>query len=306
MKKRMNIFLPMLGIAGFLLVAAGCGSDKDTPDSPSARTALQVRSGIQTRASNAEWAKDDAIGIYMLNSGALTVAEDTKNRPYIAQASGGEVAFQPRSADATIYYPMDGSSVDFCAYYPYRELANDLYELNVSDQRSLPAIDLMTAAAKEHDKDHAAVSFRFFHRLSKLELTIVPGNGVEASELEGLSVQITNQRVTGSYDLLYDTFGIDKETSVSVTLNTVSDGTSAEGILLPNDVDDNAPVTGRELVFTLKSGETFRWSIDDDKSFDCGDKNLYTITINRSSLEVTSGIEDWNAGNGTGESGSAE
>ena len=59
-------------------------------------------------------------------------------------------------------------------------------------------------------------------------------------------------------------------------------------------------------MFTLTTGEVFHWDIPNTKSFNAGEKNIYTISINRTGLEVTSEITDWAAGNGNGETGSAQ
>lgn len=305
MNQRMKSAFPLGGIAISLVLLASCGSDREGADTPAdGRVALEVTSGIQTRAANAEWAKGDAIGIYMQEDGGTAIAENATNRKYVAQVTGGNVAFLPE-AGQTIYYPIDGSIVDFTAYYPHQALADEYYPVDVSEQADQPAIDLMTAVAEGHSKTNAAVAFKFVHLLTKLELVIEPGNGLTAADLAGIKVEITGQRTTGSYNLLYRAFGIDPTPESIITLNTKADGKSAEAILLPNDAINNAPVAGRELVFTLKgNGEVLRWSIPDDKSFLQGDKNLYTITVNRTSLGVTSSIKDWNKGDGG--SGSAE
>lgn len=305
MNQRMKSAFPLGGIAISLALLASCGSDREGTDTPAdGRVALEVTSGIQTRAANAEWAKGDAIGIYMQEDGGTTIVENAANRKYVAQAAGGNVAFLSE-AGQTIYYPMDGSTVNFTAYYPHQVLTADRYPVDVSEQADQPAIDLMTAIANGHSKTNAAVAFKFVHLLTKLELAIEPGNGLTDADLAGIKVEITGQHTTGFYDLVWGLFGIDTAPESIITLNTKADGTSAEAILLPNDVANNVPVTGRELIFTLKgSDEVLRWSIPDDKSFLQGDKNLYTITVNRTSLGVTSSIKDWNQGEGG--SGNAE
>ncbi len=294
-----------------LLLLAGCGNDNEgatTPESDG-RVALQVSGGIQTRATDTAWEANDAIGIYMLKAGTTGISEGAENRSYTT-ADGGS-AFAP-AAGQTIYFPIDGSKVDFKAYYPYQATLTDgAMELDVSDQTDLAALDLMTAAVattetKPLDKNHPAVAFTFSHRLTKLELTIAPGNGITAGDLEGLTVEITRQRTSGSYAPLSGDFNVNDEQVKTVTMNTAADGTSAQAILLPNTDGINSVVPGRELVFTLTSGEMFYYAIPDDKFFKPGDKNLYNITINRTSVEVTATIEDWNPGNGSGQSGNAE
>lgn len=297
-----------------LLLLAGCSNDNEGAVKPEGdgRVPLQVSSGIETRAYDKTWEKDDAIGIYMLKTGTTDISEGAENRRY-STADGGS-AFGT-TADRTIYFPIDGSKVDFQAYYPHQEtLTNGAMALDVSDQTTLPAIDLMTAAVattevEPLDKNHYKVHFKFNHRLTKLELKITNGNGISKSDLEGLKVEVTQQRTSGSYDPLFGAFGVYSEPVKTVAMNTAADGTLAQAILLPNAKADgiNPIITGREFLFTLKStGEVFHWSVPDDKLFERGDKNIYNITINRSGPEVTAEIIDWNKGNGEGSNESAE
>ena len=294
--------------AVFLLT--GCGNDNGVavPPESDGRVALEVTGGIsaQSRAVDAAWAESDAIGIYMLKSGTTDIAESAANRHYITAAGDGRFS---AATGAAIYYPIDGSKVDFLAYYPHSAsgVSEAVYTLSLSDQSDLPAIDLMSARVSGKDKSAPGVAFGFRHLLTKLELNNTPGVGVSAFELEGLTVEISKQRTAGSYDILFEAFSVE-DASATVTLSTASDGKKSAAILFPNmETAVNPIIPGRQLMFTLKTGgEKFYWNIPDDKSFNTGEKNIYNITINRSGLEVTSSITDWTSGNGTGEEGNAQ
>ena len=302
------------------LLPAGCGNDNETDSGGTAdkRIALHVTGGInvqpqaspQTRARDAAWDRGDQIGIYMFAAGTTGIAEEAENIPYTTTDATG--SFAP--AGTPVYFPVDGSNVDLHAWYPYADVSEAAWTADLTDQTSQPALDLMTADAKSemgeggtvHNKDNPDVAFNFRHRLTKLVLTINPGNGINAADLAGLKVEITKQPATATYDPRYDAPGTVKAYTF-ITLLTNTDGRSAQAILFPNDVAENSPQTGRQLVFTLKTtGEQFHWDIPDTKNFNAGDKNLYTITMNRTGLDVTSEITDWAAGNGDGEEGSAE
>lgn len=288
-------------MAAALLLLAACGSDNEgtSPDGGD-RVALQVSSGITTRAYDNFWENGDVIGIYMLKTGTATISEGAENRKYTT--TDGSNAFTT-TAEQTIYFPIDNSKVDFIAYYPYRQTLTDgVFALDVSTQDNLPAIDLMTAGVKSTeaeplDKNHYKVLFKFYHRLTKLELNISNGRGITAEDLKGLKVEVTKQRTSGSYDPQFEAFGVDSEPVQTVELNTNADGTLAQAILLPTTAAGgiNDILTGREFIFTLKTtGEVFHWAIPDGKGFERGDKNIYDITINRSGVEVSAKIEKWN------------
>ena len=297
-----------------MLLPAGCSNDNETnvPDS-NGRVPLQVSGGInvQTRAHDALWDKDDQIGIYMYAAGTTTIAEGVNNIPY-KLADAGNSKFAP--SGTTIYFPTDGSNVDFHAWYPYSDVTAGAWTADLANQTSQAALDLMTADAKSdtqeggtvYNKEHFTVALDFSHRLTKLQLNITPGTGIAATDLQNLKVELTQQWKTVSYDPEYEAIGFTEELT-TIPLLTAADGTSAEAILFPDDLTKKPLNTGRQLVFTLKStGEVFLWDIPAEKSFKAGDKNIYDITINRSSLDVTATISDWNKGNSEGEPGSAE
>lgn len=296
------------------VLLAGCSDNVDTGTENDTRVPLLISGDIdlKTRAHDKTWDAGDAIGIYMTNAGTVTVAEGAENRKYVTAEGNG--AFKPAESQ-TIYFPISGDKVDFLAYYPFEStLPNGVLTVDVNAQTDQQAIDLMTArtvstAEKPLDKEHYKVSLNFTHRLTKLSLTIAAGNGISPRDLKGLKVEITNQRTEGSYAPLFDVFAVASEPIKPVVLRTAADGTSADAILIPTTGAEgiNPIVVGRQLVFTLAgTGEIFRWNISDDKAFKQGDKNIYGITINRTSLDVTATIKDWNEGNGAGEPGSAE
>ena len=296
-----------------MLLPAGCSNDSETnaPDS-NGRVPLKVTGSInvQTRAHDAQWDKDDQIGIYMYAAGTTTIAEDVTNIPYRKTDTGN--GFTPVAT--TIYFPTDGSNVDFHTWYPYKDVGDSEWTADFANQTSQAALDLMTADAKSdtqeggtaYNKDNPAVALNFSHRLTKLWLNIAPGTGISTEDLKGLKVELTRQWKAVIYDPEYDALGFTEELA-TIPLLTAADGTSAEAILFPDDLTHKPLNTGRQLIFTLKStNEVFRWDIPADKSFNAVDKNIYDITINRSSLDVTATISDWNKGNGGGEPGSAE
>ena len=288
---------------------AGCTGDGETtvPDHDG-RVPLQVNSGIhvQTRAYDDKWETGDAIGIYMLNG---ETAESENNRYTTAadkQATGNFSAADGQ----TIYFPASGDARDFIAYYPWQDIpkGSTTYRVDVATQTPQQAIDLMGATkVTGKDKSDPEVTFRFTHKLVKLVLTIRPAAGMSGSDLQGLKVALTNQRTQATYDVLKGD-DVTVDTGVAATaipLKTAADGASAEGIVLP--AADTADML---LTFTLSDGGTLlTWAVKDaplSRRFVAGSKYLYTITIGKTNLEVTSTVTDWAPGNGSGESGSAQ
>ncbi len=298
----------MMLCAAVSLLAGCTGEGDETMPEKDGRVALKVSSGIevQTRAHDEQWDAGDAIGIYMLDG---ETAEDA-NKKYTTESTGTSGSFSAAGGQ-TIYFPVDGSQRDFIAYYPYRtELTGNLYAVDVSNQAVQEDIDLMGAEkVTGKTKNDPVVAFEFQHKLVKLYLTIKPDDvSLFADDMKGMEIDITNQKTKATYDVVAGSaVSVDTEdnTPATVRLLTDADGTSSEGIVLPNTTTE-----GMRFVFRLKNGPVFTWDIREAQKsqlFEAGSKYVYTISIGLTGIEVTSSVKDWIPGNGDGgETGSAE
>lgn len=302
----------VLCAATFLL--CGCGNDNETAGTDTdSLVPLQVNAGIETRAYDDRWNKDDAIGIYMLNG---TTAEAV-NKKYTTNAADGTASGTFSAAEGDIYFPVNGDGRDFVAYYPHQAgMAGNgnKYAIDLSDQSSQKAIDLMRSAkVTGKNKNNASVAFQFSHKLVKIEVTIEHGNGVATEDLAGTTVALTNQPVKGSFDVLTEGAEAEPEavtevnTLKSITLYPVPESSKYEAIVFPAETTE-----GMEMEFTVPALGTvpFTFTVSDaemSSQFVAGNKYLYTIKINKMGIAVTSTIESWGYGNGEGgETGSAE
>lgn len=295
-------------LAAISITFAGCSKDEGDKQADG-RTALTVNSGIQTRAYDNTWETDDAIGIYMFGHGTNIVAEGAANRKYTTAAGGTNGVFAPATADQTIYYPVDGSTTDLVAYYPHATLSGTTYNVNVTDQTSQKAIDLMAAAkVMGKHKNDPEVVFAFEHKLVKLDITIkADGKSLSTADLNGTKVEISNQQTAATYNVVTGgDVNVTTGASTNIALLTATNGLKAEGVVLPNASTDDMKLTF--TVPTLK--QTFKWTIKNasqSQQFAAGKKYKYTITIAKAGVSVTSTVTDWTPGNGVGgETGSAE
>lgn len=286
----------------------GCSEDREnTPQPTDGRVALEATSGIRmnTRAYDKIWEAGDAIGIYMLNG---DVTDGNGNRKYTTAEKTENGSFTAAEGQ-TLYFPVDGAQRDFVAYYPYRETLaeGNVYTVDVSRQTPQKDIDLMGAAKVEgKDKLNPKVEFVFTHKLVKLDIAIkADGTSLKDADLAGTTVSISNQQTAGIYNVV--TGGeatVATGTPAEIALHT--DGLKAEGIVLPAATTENMVLT-----FTVPGlgNQAFHWSVNSaakSKTFEAGSKYLYTITIGKAGVEVSSTVEDWAPGNEGGETGNAE
>ena len=288
-------------MTGILLVTfgfAGCSSEETLPDTESdVRVALQVTSGIQTRAVDNRWQKGDAIGIYMLEG----VNPDSyySNVKYATADNGVNGTFTPAEAENTIYLPDDNSERDFIAYYPWTDqITENIYPIDLADQSSQENIDFMVAAkATGINLSNNTVPFVFTHKLSKIEMEIKAGANISDTELKGLVVSLTNQPTTGTFNLLTSKeVAATSNEEKSITLLTAAEGKKAEAIVFPN-----ANFNGMDFIFETKTIGNYSCPIPNKSAskFEPGKKYKYTITIQQTAVEVTSTITDWEDGGST-------
>lgn len=287
------------------LALTACSNEEEITHGVDGRVALQVTSGIQTRAYNDQWETGDRIGIYAFTDGTTTVADGYANISYITQTNGASGSFSP--GDITIYLPTDGTERDFVAYYPYTTgLTDGIYTVDVSNQSSQKTIDLMAAATQTADRNNPNVAFNFTHKLCKVEVTLEPGSGMSATELSGLDVELTGQQTAGTFNVTQPASAVSVTTGTAtpIPLLTNAAGTFAEGIVLPSD-----SYNGMSFEITLSDGgSVFTWPLGnatESQKFEAGKKYLYTIRVNKTGIDVTATITDWEPGNGGGETGDA-
>jgi len=125
------------------LLLSACEGETIDPirESKSIRLTANIQ-GLKTRLSGSTWDKGDAIGVYMKKEGeSLNSTVIANNINYIYNDSG---YFKPKNESQAIYFPFNGSNVDFVGYYPYRENISDfIYPVDLTVQSDQAAIDLM-------------------------------------------------------------------------------------------------------------------------------------------------------------------
>ena len=251
---------------------------------------LSASGGITTRASDAAWEKDDAIGLFMKTAGTtLSQSPLANNARY---TTDGTVTFTNQS-ESKVYFPFDKSNVDFIAYYPYAEnLTNFIYKVDVYDQSNLASIDLMysnNVNAKNYTAESIDLDFK--HQLTKVVLKIANNNSDNTTG--DFTAKITNARKNADFSLVDGSLTADDELA-DISFNVDNTAKTAEAILLP-DTD----LTDKEFIITI-GDISYSYSLNksiDIKSFDPSTKCEYSITIkpndDRILNNVTASITDW-------------
>ncbi len=279
-----------IGMAVLMMTA--CNNDENETQVNDGRVAVSFAGGITlTRATTDAWEANDGIGIYMLEHGTKTVAHGAANRKYVTTAGNGE--FTSAGVEQTIYFPLNADEkVDFIAYYPQIDLTDDIYKVDVSDQKNPADIDLLRSDnATGKDKSTNTVDLNFFHRLSRVEVELTAGEGVSDAELAGMGITLSKQPVKADFNVLQNTLTAGQDLA-TLTLNTAADGKTASAIILPQE-----GASGRSLELTLTGGTVLTWPVEADRTFEQGKKTIFNITLKRTpvgtEVEVNATIQPW-------------
>jgi len=285
------ISLLTLGIAVLL---AACSNDDDMGGPEGNPVAVEFGSGniatlrsTTTTGGETHWTQGDQIGIYMMpESGGITTAT-ADNIAYQAQTGNStQSAFTPVSTSETLYYPQDGSKVDFIAYHPYKTpLTGHTYNIDVSNQSAPAAIDVLYSNnAAGYDKTSGTVDLRFAHALAKLTVNVTAGTG--APGLAGLAITLGGQYKSGNLSLSDGSTFTALQTG-DIAMREVTAGAAYEAILIPQGA-----VTGSKALFTVGSN-TYEWDIS-AINFQPGMKYTYTVTVDKTGITVAAGdITGW-------------
>jgi hypothetical protein len=285
--------------------------DPVTPYTEDIPVAVQFSSNIgkpdgKTLAAGENWESGDAIGVFMVNNGSVSVNGAAANKKYTTAGAGSSGNFTSYDAANTIYYPVNGNKVDFIAYYPYASSIAarwEPYSVDVSTQTAPAAIDLLYATANNggagyNTSNSSPVALAFNHKLSKLTLNISsPEGAIPAADLAAMTVSIAGLNTKGAFNLANGTLG-SASNKAPITPRMVTAGAQYEAILLPGTF------TGVTVTFTITAGSAagaYVWNVPDG-AFDAGKEYIHNVVItgDRDAISVTGTIDDWEVVNGTG------
>lgn len=271
----------------------GCGGVEPTPIDPTPTpppSTEEVPVLLHTRVASGDFAKGDAVGIYMSNQveGAHSPLKSSGN--YIDNwrfeydGNGGW------SADQKLYYKDEETAADFYAYYPYSTVSDATrYDVSVSLDQSKDAAfenaDFLWGSALACKPTTDPVKLTLNHMMSKAVIILKPGAGFSEEELVAVnpSVKLTGLKCEASFNL---------GTGELTVGNSVSDVTpyhysslEYSAMVVPQEINDKD-------VVVISIGESI-YKLRKTISFEKGKEYTFTVTIQRTEGGVSVGIGSW-------------
>lgn len=258
------------------IMSSSCKKDETTtppvvgPGAKAVTFSSSINGLVKTKALNDAWESNDEIGVFMKTGTGLTNIL-AANKAY---KTNGDGEFNPSATNQTIFFPEDGKTVDFIAYYPLKSTLNgNVYPVDINNQSNQAAIDLLYSNnAIGLTKTNPSANLVFSHQLSKIEFNVKKGEGV--NDLNGLSVNIAGLNTKANFDLATGSLSDASQTAdLSAKIGSKNSVVTAEAILLP--VFDAA---GTQITFTLPGGK-FKLSLPANTKFEQGKKYVYDIEL---------------------------
>lgn len=316
-------------MAAAALIFAACSNDENEMDNWNGEIRLTSGIEVQTRATHNldELLKEgESVRIWVDDAKdpqATVSKENLYENNVLAVGNGGAL-----SGGTTMYFPQSGNKVNIYALHTNATLNGDAFpgsELThevAQDQRSTviesgkgyQGSDLVFAKSAGVERTSNVVSLTFAHLLSKIEVVLVAGDGLQADEIQ--TVEILNTKLnakftpskTADFSVTADgtitdqnPITIDNETTPALDAagNDETKKVLNEAIIVPQTL-----TSGTEFIrVTTTDGGVLTYSLEEDKTFAEKTKYRYTVTANLTGLTVTSTISAWTPG--TGGSGNA-
>ena len=201
MRTNVLLFLPA---AACTLLAACNRNDANTRPPELSGEAIRFEMSIPTTRTvtgadfKTEWSTGDRIGLYAVPAGEPLQSTDN---PFhnVALTYDGRLW----SGEETVFWPDDHASLDFYAYYPYDEAADDpaaiafavrLDQSATTEGKSHYGLsDLMTARSEGATKGKT-VALSFAHALSMVQVSVAAGPYKSMGADESLTVTLAGVR----------------------------------------------------------------------------------------------------------------
>ena len=298
-------------LAAAALAFAACGND----ETDNWNGEIRLRSGLDvqqtTRATTAiqatQFESGENIDVYITEATTGT-ATTTYDSPLVYTVGDGGAL----STTKQPYYPSSGNGVNIFAVYPKGTsiAANNTFTIkdDQSTGANYKASDLMYGAPTNNatvSRTKDAVSLTFTHLLSKVTVELVSGAGNPS--LDGAVVKLKNVNPSTTLTANNSTKSIstaDGTATDIAVMTATSSNLKGSAVVIPQTLATTfievTLATGGVLTSnTLTSGENSLTSV----VLESGKAYKYTITVNLTSLDVTSSITPW--GSGTEATGNA-
>lgn len=300
----MKILILVLGLVSACLLWTGCSKSENGPDKPGGggteivqKIPLAISTTI-TKVLNDSFEEGDAIGLYVVN--ALSNGSSGWNSGSLMNTGNhlSNVKFSYESGvwkSQQEYYWKDASTpADFYCYYPHTGSVADVsavpfaIKADQSSEENYRSCEILWGKSALQFPSKNKVNITVTHRMSQIQITILPGKGFTAETLrESLqSVKINNLECNALLNLKD---GALTANGNSADITPYYDGTLYRALIVPQSVEN------KTLITLIVDGMTR--SLTQSIEFTSGTIKKCTITVDKLSEGINIGISGWDTDN---------
>ena len=353
----MNNKMLTLAIMAAPLWLAACSSDESEPVAPGSELSIctqtkesemvsVTRTGAESQETQFEQGK--IIDVFINEAGTGTGTDGayttTYQQPVRARATNGSGSFifvngqTGNGSEYRQYFPSSGNGVNIYAWYPSR---SELYALTATNKTHSIETDQSTDA--NYDKSDlmfgvpasnpvnriaysstgGVVPLTFAHKLSKMTVELVAGNGiwqagtpgtVYPSKLLGAKVTVgsTIKPTVTLSSLTAGTISAASGTNSTVTMLALNNTYTLNGSnhLMAYAVIPPQSMAGQVITVQLTDAATissnkveYKYTIPSGITFQSGKEYKFTMTVQPNELKVSTTITDWTTNSSQNTSG---
>lgn len=319
------------------LVAAtltACSSDSEAPQAPVAsKQPIVLGTGMPTMRSNkqdlqkTELEAGTTVGVYIYfkdeKTTNTTYTYGYKNIAYTVSGTGGDLSIVTSTEQP--YYPdVKTQNIDIYAFAPRATTYTGTDELT-----GLTAQDVFTTKADQTaEADYRASDFVWGkladrsapttagtkqeiimnHMLSKVNINIAAGDGVNFSSLAGAKIYLNGVKLLGTVDLTTGAVtlrtGTNAASKVTLTTSTSTTGKLADtttdcytssAVIIPQDI----AAADDFIEIKLSNGSTYKYKTTATTTFAAKTKYTYDIKLSVAGIQLTTTINNWTDGGTT-------
>ncbi|MBP5355721.1 MAG: fimbrillin family protein [Prevotella sp.] len=300
-------------LASAVVALAACSSNEEFEQIGNCEIKLSSTLLVQTRAAqdiqSEAFESGESMAVFINEDSSSPSTHYDQPLQYDVEDDGSLTTTNPQ------YFPQNGNGVNIYAVYPY-EAGQNLevtettapfsVQFDQSSKDNYKASDLMVGetTSKPVYRTTDNVTLQFKHCLSKININIKVGDGVDANDLNDAIVTIYTRTNEATFDVQSGVItAVNSQAQASTPFvragNLTASGNGFEGmsaIIIPQDISAGSQF----ITIDTNNQTTYRYSLPNTVnliSFESGKAYTYNLTVRKSGLTLDStNITDWDDG----------
>ena len=301
----------IISACAVLVALASCSNDHVISQPGAADTPIRIQANVgavTTKAASdiqgSQFVNGESVNVYIYENTTNAGSSSGKNygtNGLVKCTADGSGNLNPGS----IFYPQNGNGIDVYGVYPISVTEKSSQfdfsvQTNQSEDTDYKASDLMYASCETNHTKGTPVLLTFKHKLSKVTVELVNGNGFQPADLEGAEIKIMNT-YNGCTITKLDKTGIgtitcnssSAQSAIKVGTWSSSSSNKLSAIVIPQTVNKG------NVLFEVKLAGTtnpYKYTIPSDGSdvtFAESNEYKYKLTIKIDGIDVKSDITPW-------------